>query len=323
MNKTETIKLSSFCLGSQSPEKAVDFYQKVLGMELLETRSYENIRVYILRFPQSDAGLELPFVLGLELRQDMSKKNCPYYQEGTDAYWKYSVFVDDIQLAYEKLKDKTNVSEPFQFGDIGYLMHLTDSENYNIEFIQKSFKQNMPKTLPNPNQNQNQNSEPKSNPDINSPLHQIPVMGLITMRTKDPVKSIRFYEQFFGLRLLVRMYVDHGTGFSLYFLGDKHLEPPYNDIDAVENREWMYQQNTCFIELQHYWGSEFQKEFTLSHKADEPMGFKAIQFKTDNLQTLKHDLDSRRVAYANHFDPLGNKEEIHIVDPDGRKIIVE
>ena len=64
------------------------------------------------------------------------------------------------------------------------------------------------------------------------------------------------------LKLLVRMYVKRGAGFTLYFLGDKKLQPPNPDIDAIENREWMYQQSHLFIEIQHYWSSEFDDEFS-------------------------------------------------------------
>ena len=53
-------------------------------------------------------------------------------------------------------------------------MHTKDTENYSIEYIQKFFKNN---------------SKPTTN--IESlPLKEAPVFGLITLRTRDPLKSI-------------------------------------------------------------------------------------------------------------------------------------
>ncbi|WP_290672028.1 hypothetical protein [Kordia sp.] len=62
---------------------------------------------------------------------------------------------------------------------------------------------------------------------------------MFTIRTKDPLKIIAFYENILDLKLFVRMYVDRGIGFTLYFLGDKNLQAPNPDIDALENIEWM------------------------------------------------------------------------------------
>ncbi|NQX85445.1 MAG: VOC family protein [Flavobacteriaceae bacterium] len=228
------MKLKSFTLQIFEPEKTIDFYTKVLGFSLLKTYSNRDSTYYNLGYSNAN------YYIQLKHTPSLAKEN--YQQHPNDNYWKYSVFVNNIQKVYANLLAKGHaIKEPFQFGNIGYLAHTIDTENHQIEFIQKTFKGNPTKNI--------------------NPTN---VLGLLTIRTKDPLKSIRFYENVLNLKLFVRMYVGRGKGFTLYFLGDKNLQAPNLDIDAIENREWMYQQEHLFIEIQYYWGSERDDSFNLA-----------------------------------------------------------
>ncbi|OJJ15595.1 hypothetical protein BKI52_37565 [marine bacterium AO1-C] len=295
------MKIISLQLKTQKPTEAIDFYTKTFGMTLQGEFKDEAGIVYILQFPKGNAHLELLY----------NPKNITtesYQQNAQDNYWKYSVFVEDIQQIYRFLKNK-NISsnEPYQFGDIGYLMHTKDQENYQVEFIQRTFQQNTPTYL-----------KTTASPDKAGPLS----LGLITLRTKDPVKSIQFYENL-GLKLLVRMYVERGNGFTLYFLGRKDLTPPNADIDAIENREWLYQQEEAFIELQYYWGSENQAKFTLRTNQIKPNGLRQLKLMSENLGDLKELLDKNKRPYSSGFYKSNQRQYIQVTSPDEHQIVIE
>ena len=188
-------------------------------------------------------------------------------------------------------------------------MHTKDTENYSIEYIQKFFKNN---------------SKPTTN--IESlPLKEAPVFGLITLRTRDPLKSIKFYEHLFELKFLVRMYVDHGNGrgFTLYFLGPKHLQPPNElDIDAIENREWMYQQKESFIELQYHWGTEQDFNLEYSDRSDKVIGLKGIVFETSDLSDVILKLRRSNITVSKEQEEISHEEVVFLRGPDNQKIII-
>jgi len=296
------MRITSLQLKTQNPAQAVAFYTTILGLTLQEKFENSTGTVYILQFPEGNAHLELWY-------NPTNTTTESYQQDAQDNYWKYSVFVEDIQQAHRFFKNKgISSNEPYQFGDIGYLMHTKDQESYQIEFIQKSFQQNTPTDA----------SEPKFS-DTTGPLS----LGLLTLRTKDPVKSIQFYEQFLGLKLLVRMYVERGSGFTLYFLGRKDLTPPSADIDALENREWLYHQKEAFIELQYYWGSEHQADFSLQANHAKQAGLKQIKFASENLDNFRKLLKAKKQTYVEGFDTSSQQPWVQIMTPDKHPIVIE
>ncbi|MGY0425825.1 MAG: hypothetical protein ACWIPI_03225, partial [Polaribacter sp.] len=219
----------------------------------------------------------------IQLKYTPSLEETAYQQVSNDNYWKYSLFVEDIQKVYKELQKKNySINSPYQFEDIGYLAHTTDTENHQIEFIQKTFKNNLLKASASYTQRQTS-------------------LGLLTIRTKDPLKSIKFFEDIFDLKLFVRMYVTRGKGFTLYFLGNKNLQAPNLDIDAIENREWMYQQSHLFIEIQHYWNSEYDTDFSL--KSTQNNGLQNINF-SGNLQLLKKRLTNNNISFIQKNDKI-------------------
>ena len=272
------MKLRSFSLQIYNPEKTLDFYTKVLGLSLINEFYKGEIAYYDLRYNNPNYYIRLTYNPLIQPRL--------YQEKATDNYWKYSLFVDDIQEVYNNLlAHNFKIGAPFQFGDIGYLAHTADTENHKIEYIQKTFKQH--KIL--------NTKEPVA-------------LGLITIRTKDPVKIIKLYEEVLDMKLFVRMYVNRGKGFTLYFLGDKNLQAPNPDIDAIENRKWMYQQSHLFIEIQHFWNSEYDNDFNLENT--QQTGLQTINFSGD-LDELKERLRLHNIAFKQgkdniSFDTLDN-----------------
>ncbi|MTI30424.1 VOC family protein [Xanthovirga aplysinae] len=263
--------LESFTLKIFNPEKTLPFYTNVLGFKLVEEFTVNDSTFYNLELENPAHKIQLEF--------NKSATLTPYHQTTTDNYWKFSLFVDDIQRVYkELLKQKHPIGEPSQIGDIGYLSHTADLENHQIEFIQKTFKHNSV-SVP---------------PKKGFLLKEQPVLGLLTIRTKYPQKSIELFEDLLDLKLFVRMNVNRGNGFTLYFLGDKNLQAPSQDIDALENREWMYQQSHLFIEIQYYWVSEQDEDFSLNNTQEN--GLHTINFSGD-LTVLKEKLALNKIPF--------------------------
>ncbi|CAL2104210.1 VOC domain-containing protein [Tenacibaculum sp. 190130A14a] len=265
------MKLQSFTLQIFDPEETIEFYTTILGFTLIHELTKDGFIYYDFRFQNPDFYVRLQY--------DPLANKALYQEKMTDNYWKYSLFVDDIQEAYKYvLTQNLNIGAPFQFGDIGYLAHTTDTEQHKIEYIQKTFEQNG-----------------------RLATKEQTALGLITIRTKDPVKILKFYEEVLNMKLFVRMYVNRGNGFTLYFLGAKDLEAPNPDIDAIENREWMYQQSHLFIEIQHFWGSEQDDNFKL--EATQRTGLQSINFAGD-LAILKERLSAQNISYKEEMNSI-------------------
>lgn len=325
------MSVASLCLKTCNPDLALRFYTEELGFTVASKTivpesgapagGNSQIAYYQLQAQNSPLGAKL------YLRHDKeAASGAAGYELGpSDSYWKYSLFVDDIQRVATELRSRSAegesaVSEPFQFGDVGYLAHLKDCENYAIELIQRTFKAT--------NTTETTERQPASaeQPLAEYPLKELPQLGLITLRTADPVRSMQFYQQVCGLKLLVRMYVERGSGFTLYFYGPSHLTPPSSDIDAVVNREWLYQQPELFVELQHYWGSEWQPEFRLDNKADDPYGLAHFTLEVDpktSLQQLRECLAELNLPAEEVLHPVTHSAAILCQSPDGHPVYVQ
>lgn len=155
---------------------------------------------------------------------------------GQDAFWKISVFGDDIDaLGHSISADGVAVSEAAQFLDIGYLSHLHEPGGNEIELLQRTFR-------------------PQRAPLWSDGLDGVDVLGLITLRVARLDAALAFFESGLGMRSLATMEVssDDRWRFGLRFLawtGDR--QPNASDLGAVENREWLYQRPYTIIELQH------------------------------------------------------------------------
>ena len=113
--------------------RSVDFYTKVLGMNLLRTTERPEQK-YLLAFVGFGKGnedgqseIELTYNYGVES-----------YQMG-DAYGHIAISVDDVYAACEKIKTSgghvTRVAGPVAGGDT-IIAFVTDPDGYKIELIQ-------------------------------------------------------------------------------------------------------------------------------------------------------------------------------------------
>ncbi|MEM8863466.1 MAG: VOC family protein, partial [Chloroflexota bacterium] len=256
-------KIVSHTLQISNPKISLDFYQNKLGMHLISEQSQSkdgNLEHhYYLSFrPRTSVSatrLEHPnTLLKLIYQDDVLGKVPNQNQFQKDGYWKIGITLEDVDLARESLlQTGVEVSEPRQFRDIGYLCHLADPDGHSIELLQHTFNKNEPPSM------------------LNSAyvLNTRPTFGQITLRVKDAKKSLRFYQQGLGMRLLSRQVVEP-YNFTLYFLAYTNDKLPFVDIDHVGNREWLWQRPYTTLELQHNWGTE---EGDFAYRVGSETGF--------------------------------------------------
>ncbi|MGI9514954.1 MAG: VOC family protein [Anderseniella sp.] len=213
--------LAGLALNVTLPERLAQFYAGHLGMAVDRTGKF-------LRAGYGGQGASL------ELRPLPSAQ--PYVHDALDEYWKIGITLPDVDMAFEQLsRAGIAISQPRQFLDIGYMCHLTDPDGHQIELLQHTFA-GQPRTSP-------------GNPDI--PLGGGAEIGQITLRVTDLDAALAYYQGSMGMRLLSKQVVA-GRHFTLYFLAFTDETPPRQDIEAVENRPWLWQRPYTTLELQHF-----------------------------------------------------------------------
>ncbi len=228
-------------------QTSLAFYCGRLGMRLVAEQALGSSMCALLAFGEGLPGRHEAFagqgVTLLELRQcdsDATGSKGRLDPGGEDGYWKIGITLADVDLARESLVSQgIEVSVPRQFHDIGYLCHLSDPDGFQIELLQHRFAESH-EPLPR-----------QAGYALGGPA----TFGQVTLRVRDPDASLRFYRDLLGLRLLSRQTVAPHR-FTLYFLAATDECPPHDDLDAVRNREWLWQRPYTTLELQHRRGTE-------------------------------------------------------------------
>ena len=216
-------RLDAVRLRVASLERSLAFYADRFGMEV----SFRDGPVARIGFPgatrSGQASLELT-ELPVERTPDRH-----------DVYWKIGLTVPDVDLARERLNAHgLSVSPPAQFLDVGYLCHLNDPDGYEIELLQHDFEADHEPIAPG-----------------DDPLGAPATLGQITLRIDDADRTLDFYLGL-GMRLLSRQVI-HPHEFTLYFLAFTQDQTPFPDVDAVENRSWLWRRPYTTLELQQRW----------------------------------------------------------------------
>lgn len=212
--------LTRVILRARSPRTLAQFYVDQLGM----TASQDGNAV-VLGYEGADASIEL--------RQAESDE--PYVHNRTDRYWKIGITLPNVDIAHTQLcRAGITVTKPRQFEDIGYMCHLADPEGFSIELLQHRFLNNR---------------NPEAG-DPNKPLGGDARIGQITLRTTNIESALAFYRDQLGMRLLSIQPLK-AYGFSLYFLAFTEEQPPNANLEAVENREWLWMRPYTTLELQY------------------------------------------------------------------------
>ncbi len=219
------MRLSGLRLNVQKPKLLAGFYADHFGMT-----ARRDGEIWRVGYPGQDADL----VLFPDGPAFAAKKS--------DQYWKIGITLPNVDMAVVQLRAKgIEVSEPWQFLDIGYMCHLQDSEGFVIELLQHDF----------------QTMRPDHAGDATLPLGGGARIGQITLRTGGIMSDLSFYEGL-GMRPLSIQPVPD-FGFDLYFLAFTDETPPDPDLLAIHNREWLWKRPYTVLEFQHVPGALFGK----------------------------------------------------------------
>ena len=251
-------RLAGIRLWTMDPDTAVAFYRKRLGMALLDTiepLDTGGARLDRLGFAPAEGGSP---VLELCHRPGVGDRIAPVGSDGDRpaGYWKIGLTVRDIGAAYTGLRaGKVKVGDPpHRFRDIAKLCHLEDPDGYCIELIERS-------------------GNPLESAGRAGPLGSPPIWSQVTLRVKDAEPSLAFYQGLLGMRLLARMPVPDYR-FTLYFLAFTDETAPDPDLEALGNRDWLWNRPYVTLELQHRWGTEKDPGFAYHTGDGRSAGFR-------------------------------------------------
>lgn len=167
------------------------------------------------------------------LLQFRSGADAPYVPEANDFYWKIGITLRDLDAAVAYLRGRgLTVPDPRQFRDIGYMSKLNDPNGFAIELLQQGFEGN---------------SRPAGE---GHPVGGQAILAHITLRITDLAAARSFCEETLGLRLISVQPVEP-FGFCLYFYCWSDEALPNADLQAIENREWLWRRPYTLLELQH------------------------------------------------------------------------
>ena len=251
MRERRNNELVELTLDIADPDRSLPFYTEMLGMEVCSNSDSDDGSVWVLGFGQG-ANLRLRHRSGWRFRDAV------YAPTDNDLYWKIGLALADVDLARERLiANGIEVSKPYQFHDIGYLCHLEDPDGYCIELLQHQFLDNFVRR-----------------PTLEAhPLGSEALIGQVSVNVGDIEMALAHFQDQIGLRLLSRQVVP-GHGFTLYFLADTDELMPNPDVDAVANRQWLWQRPYTVLELRS-WDAKRPKPEMANNEA---LGFRGIRF---------------------------------------------
>ncbi len=267
-------------------EKLSEFYLKILELNVDKLSD----GCYKISF---DTDSNSPFPCASIILSNTDKDTIGYCLGRDKKYWKLGFTMHDVSSLVENISSKgISASTPHQFIDVGFMSHIADSEGFTIELLQESFEQNFILAQFNENYSNSIN------------------LGMVTLRYTDIDAALRFYCDVLRMRLVCREKVDD-YGFHLYFLIFGDDKPPSDDIDALENREWLYKRKYTYLEIQTF----VDEKYSFKNTSENEYGFTALEFKLDTKQ-IKSTLDKKSISYKVDNDTL------YFESPESTPIIV-
>jgi len=132
------------------------------------------------------------------------------------------------------------------------------------------------------------------------------------LRVKDPEKSLKFYSDVLGMRLLHHISMPT-MKFTVYFMGYENEE----DFPKTEEGRlaWCFSRKAT-LELTHNWGSE-KDEIKYHNGNSDPRGFGHIGIAVPDLHVACERFEKMGVTFKKRPTDGTMKSIAFIMDPDG------
>lgn len=129
------------------------------------------------------------------------------------------------------------------------------------------------------------------------------------LRVKDPARSVAFYTEHFGLKLINKMAFDESK-FALYFLAF--------DSASAEHHGKHWTDREGLLELTHNYGTETDPNFKVANGNEEPArGFGHVAFTVDSLGATCKGLLEKGVKFKKTPEQGSMRHIAFALDPDG------
>ncbi|KAK9380790.1 Glyoxalase/Bleomycin resistance protein/Dihydroxybiphenyl dioxygenase [Kockiozyma suomiensis] len=300
MTDVTKYKFNHTMLRVKDPKASIAFYQDNFGMKLIRQLDFPEAKfsLYFLAFDEVNAlnhGKEWTDREGLlELTHNYGTENDPEYKitnGNTDPHRGFGhlcMSVDNIELVCEKMEaNGVKFQKRLTDGRQKDIAFALDPDGYWVELIWTR----TPKT---------ENFTDPTGYRLNHTM----------IRVKDPKKSLKFYQEVLGMKLL-RTAEHEAAKFTLYFLGYN------NDPDFVENSGVGVHNFEGVLELTWNWGTESDPEFKGYHNGnDEPQGFGHICVSVDDIDAACARFEELGVNWKKRLTDGRMKNVAFVLDDD-------
>ncbi|KAK9467573.1 Glyoxalase/Bleomycin resistance protein/Dihydroxybiphenyl dioxygenase [Lipomyces arxii] len=300
MTDLSKYKFNHTMLRVKDPKKSLEFYKDKLGMTLIRTLDFPEAKfcLYFLAYDvegSTNYGNVWTDREGLlELTHNYGTENDPEYKVNNGnadphrGFGHICMSVDNIDLFCNQLEEKGVVfQKKLSDGRQKDIAFALDPDGYWVELIWTR----TPKT---------ENVTNVSSYRLNHTM----------LRVKDPKKSLRFYQEVLGMKLL-RTAEHEGAKFTLYFLGYN------NDPNFVENSGVGVHNFEGVLELTWNWGTESDPDFKGYHNGnDQPQGFGHICVSVDDLDAACERFEALGVNWKKRLSDGRMKNVAFVLDED-------
>ncbi|KAH7342230.1 lactoylglutathione lyase-like protein [Rhexocercosporidium sp. MPI-PUGE-AT-0058] len=235
----------------------------------------------------------------IELTHNYGTENDPEYKVSTGNSEPYKGFghtcisVDNIQAACQRIEDAGyKFQKKLTDGRMRSIAFALDPDGYWVEII---------------GQNPVDKTEGVKTTDVATYR-----MNHTMIRIKDHEKSLKFYQEVFGMTLM-RTSENKDAKFNLYFLGypgDKgDPQTSANGVNPTAHREGL-------LELTWNYGTESDASFKYHNGNDQPQGFGHICVSVDNLDAACQRFEDLGVNWKKRLTDGRMKNVAFVLDPD-------
>ena len=267
----------------KDPKASVKFYE-TLGMKQIRKIEQPEAKfdLYFLAYDSPKAvstGQDFSSREGLiELTHNYGTENDPNFKvangnsEPGKGFGHVCISVDHIQAACQRLEDAGyKFQKKLTDGRMRSIAFALDPDGYWVEII---------------SQNPVDKTEGIKETDL-----QTYRMNHTMVRIKDPEKSLHFYKDIMGMKLM-RTSENKDAEFNLYFLGygPDAPESSANGVNPVADREGL-------LELTWNYGTEKDANFKYHNGNDEPQGFGHICVSVDDIDAACKRFEEKGVNW--------------------------